>query len=814
MPYHGQFIFLGLDCMWPTCSFLETRQFCVFRARNVDKDTAIFSGKRSDFGTKNQALILLHNSPIRDPNRKSTCSLWPIAIEWCSSMRPSVRSRADAFRAQRARRSRAAACSLLLLLPFFLTGESDPAIAVRVTVLGELLRFANPLIGSGGHGHVFVGASVPFGLVQLGPLQPDCGWDCASGYHYSQGAIRGFAHTHLSGTGIPDLGDVVLQPYLSPVPVTEPHDGYASTFSHGNETAAPGYYAVTLDSGPISVALTATERCGFHRYDFPAAGQARVIVDLREANNNWAASASFSQVGADLWLGTRVTVGWSRRTVHFAVQLSEPPIEVDCFEGRKLVLGFGGLSRLFVKVGLSNQSRYAALSNLRAEIPGWDFDAVVKRAQLKWRDLIGRVTVFPFSQTFYTAVFHCAIHPSLFSDAGEPDRYTTFSLWDTYRHLHPLLTLITPGTTPDFVGSLLAEFRRSNSFPVWPLWGYETGAMAGVPSLQMVSEAIVKGVAGLESRAAYEAMVEFVESDQRFLDYERRLGFIPDIEDESVSQGLELCIGMASLAAAAEHFGDRQRAVAYKRRARHYQFYWDNHTGFFRGRMANGSFRNPFSPFATVDFTEGNAFSYLFLVPHDISGLIALLGGPNTFLQRLEELLATTMETAPINDLTGLIGQYAHGNEHSHHILYLPAYVGAQWRTAELVRRVMDDFYSPTVDGLIGNDDCGQMSAWYVFAAIGFSPVFPPSCEYVFGSPLFECVELRLGERLFTVRSIDGGIGRPYIQRATLNGKAYTRSYITHDTLLAGGELVFFMGARPNLSFGAGSDDCPHSSLG
>jgi predicted alpha-1,2-mannosidase len=372
-----------------------------------------------------------------------------------------------------------------------------------------------------------------------------------------------------------------------------------------------------------------------------------------------------------------------------------------------------------------------------------------------------------------------------------------------------------PGLVPDFVHSLLLDFRDSGILPIWPLWGYETGTMSGVPSFQVLSEAIVIGLGGSKERLAYDAMISFVNSSARFLEYDRQEKFIPiEVSDESVSHGLELSIGIASLARAAEHIGDKNHAFEFHRRARNYRKYWDFETGFFCGRFLNGSFRSNFTPFSIVDFTEGNAFSYLFLVPHDVTGLIDLLGGEINFSTRFDEFISTPMGQAPIDDLGGLIGQYAHGNEHSHHVFYLHAYVGAQWRTAELVSQVLFELYNERVDGLIGNDDCGQMSAWYVFSVIGFYPVFAPSLEYVFGSPSIESVTLRLENgKIFQVRTIKSSDRSPYIQSVTLNGFEYTRAYIRHETIMAGGQLIFRMDTKPNKSFGANVEDRPHSSL-
>jgi predicted alpha-1,2-mannosidase len=464
------------------------------------------------------------------------------------------------------------------------------------------------------------------------------------------------------------------------------------------------------------------------------------------------------------------------------------------------------------------------MSNLEHEIPGWDFDGTRIAAASKWNRHLSTIEAKSSSvstmRIFYTACYHAVFHPSLYSDYGERNNYSTFSLWDTYRAAHPLFALLFPSRFSDFVFALMEEYRWHGRLPVWPLWGRETDMMVGISSIQVICEAILKGVPNIDVQAAYDAMLVVANSSIRGLDYQRELKAMPcEEEEQSVSQALELSISDGSISLLAAKLGKTKDAEYFAARASNYRLYWDPKTRFFRGRFAGGSFREPLDPIGSgrsraPDYTEGNAYSYLFLVPQDVSGLITLMGNDTAFSCRLDEFFHTPMDGRQINDLTGLIGQYAHGNEHSHHILYLYAYAGEQWKSVQKIRHVLDDFYRDSPDGIIGNEDCGQMSSWYVFSAIGFYPVFPASLEYVFGAPTLDYVAIHLENgNDFVVRALGISADNCYIQSVRLDRRPYTKAYIRHETIMAGGELVFEMGPTPNKEFGAKMEDRPHSSI-
>jgi len=713
----------------------------------------------------------------------------------------------------------------------------------------EPVDYVDPLIGSGGHGHVFVGANVPFGAVQVGPNNIYKGWDWCSGYHYSDSLIIGFSQLHLSGTGIGDLGDVLIMPFTGNVRLDKgtqeyPHDGYLSTFSHQNESAKPGYYSVKMDNG-VQVELTATERVGFHRYYFPENEQAHIIIDLKEGINDRATKTFLIRIDEYTLIGHRFSSGWAKKQqVYFAMRSSLPLSGLRLFDGTtpidKVSLDSKALKALMsfektpeiveLKIGISPVSGKNALANIEAEIPDWDFDKVVSSAREKWNNELSKLSIESNNESdkriFYTSLYHAYMHPSLFNDHNGDYRgadnkvynnpgftnYTILSLWDTYRAAHPLFTITQPGKIDDFVNTMLAINDEQGYLPIWHLNGYETKTMVGISSLQVIAEAYLKGYRGFDAERAYKAIKATSMSDIEGLNYLREMKPIPlDTRiHRAVAQALELSISDGSTALMAKAMGKIDDFEYFSRRAKNYQLYYDKSVGFFRGLKSNGNWNPIFDPLSSKrsvakDYAEGNAWQYLWLVPQDVSGLIKLLGGKERFIARLDSFFTIEAENEDeiLSDLTGLIGQYAHGNEPSHHIVYLYASAGQQWKTAEKVRYIMKEFYHDDPDGVIGNEDCGQMSAWYIFSSLGFYPLFPASQEYVLGSPLFDSAQIQLPDgKSFTIQTENNSPENIYIQRVELNGQKHNKTTINHQDIMNGGLLKFVMGSTPNQNFG------------
>jgi len=721
----------------------------------------------------------------------------------------------------------------------------------------NLTRYVDPFIGTGFHGHVFVGANVPFGTVQLGPGNLSEGWDWCSGYHISDSTIVGFQHTHLSGTGIGDLGDISLMPTTGPVKVRKGsiknmQSGYVSLFSHHDETVRPGYYAVKLKRYQIGVKLTATERVGFHEYTFPKSNEAHILIDLQEGIG-WdrPVETSIQQVNETTLTGYRFSTGWAKdQRIFFAAVFSKPIKNFSVYDsvmaktgtaltGKKVKGVFNFVTsegeKVLVKVGISPVSIENAMMNIRAEIPGWNFNQVVAAADQAWEKQLQKVQVKTANESqkkvFYTALYHTMIAPSIFNDhngdyCGTDKKVhakaaftnlTTFSLWDTYRALNPLYTLIQPEKISDIINSMLAIYQQQGKLPVWHLMGNETNTMVGYSAVPVVADAYLKGFKGFDAGLAFEAVKASAMDNDRGIKYVKKLGYIPaDSSVESVAMGLEYSIDDSGIAAMAKKMGRTDDYQYFSKRAQNYRNYFDPKTHFMRARLNQNQFRTPFSPFesrhAVGDYTEGNAWQYTWLVPQDVKGLIALQGGDQAFTRKLDSLFIAKgsmgKESSP--DISGLIGQYAHGNEPSHHITYLYAYAGQPWKTAEKVRFIMNNFYTDKPDGIIGNEDVGQMSAWYVLSALGFYQVNPTSGVYVFGSPLFNeaTVKLAQGKRLHIVAK-NNSAKNMYIQNASFNGIKYTRSYITYQDLVQGGDLVFEMGSKPSATWGTLAADRP-----
>ena len=736
---------------------------------------------------------------------------------------------------------------------------SGPALAPAPAPPLPLTSFVDPLIGSGGHGHVFVGANVPFGAVQLGPQQIPKGWDWCSGYHYSDSLLTGFSHTRLSGTGATDLGDVLLMPYTGAVKTDKgrqaaPHQGYLSRFAHQRETARPGYYAVTLDDYGIRAELTSTARVGMHRYTFPAgARNAHVIIDLKEGNDDKATDTYIEQVNPQTFVGYRFSKGWApAQRLYFAIKTSAPVPQFAVYnEAAKLPgtrgqgLAIKGLltfpkapATLQLKVGISPVSSQNALANIQAELPGWDFARVREAADAQWNRELGKLTIEspdPVTRRiFYTSLYHALFAPTLFNDANGDYRgvdkkvypkapfqnYTTFSLWDTYRTENSLFNLVEPERVPDIMQSMLAINQQQGKLPIWFLVGNETDLMVGYSAVPALAEAYLKGTPGLDGPRVLAALKASSTRDDYGVQYVKTLGFIPaDKESESVAKAMEYAIDDWSIAQVAKKLGATADYQEYSKRAKYYQKYFDPHTRFMRGLTSDGKFQVPFDPIQSIhrqnNYTEGNAWQYTWLVPHDVPGLIKLFGGEAAFTQKLDSLfiIKGDLGASASPDISGLIGMYAHGNEPSHATTYLYAYAGQQWKTAEKVRQVLREMYKDQPDGISGNEDCGQMSAWYILSALGFYPVSPSSGAYVLGSPAVDKATLRLpGGKTFVVEAKNNSPQNIYIQSATLNGKPYPRTYLLHRDIVAGGTLALVMGPQPNREFGAAAADRPRET--
>ena len=713
-------------------------------------------------------------------------------------------------------------------------------LAVAAPAAERLTSKVNPFVGTGGHGHTFPGATMPFGMVQLSPDTRLDGWDGCSGYHFSDTRVFGFSHTHLSGTGVSDYGDVLLMPGIGEVRLENGAGGgpgYASSFSKATEEAAPGYYAVTLADSGVRVELTATERVGLHRYTFPAGAPAHVVLDLEHRDEVLDAWMRF--VGDREIEGFRRSRAWAAdQRVYFVARFSRPFEERGSAEGGRK--GFVRLGRaggpVVVAVGISAVSVEGARRNLDAEAADGDFDAARVGADAAWEHELGRIRVeggTAEQQTvFYTALYHCLIAPNLFSDVDgaylgrdlAPHRaegyrhHTVFSLWDTFRALHPLLAITHRERTSEFVRTFLAQYREGGRLPVWELAANETDCMIGYHAAPVIADALAKGIGGFDPALALEAMVHSAEQERLGIGAYRRLGYVPaEEEPESVSKTLEYAYDDWCVAEVARRLGRTDVAARYLDRSQGYRNVFDPATGFMRARM-EGVWFAPFDP-AEVNFnyTEANAWQYAFFVPHDMDGLVALHGGRERFAARLDALFAADSRLAGVQqaDITGLVGQYAHGNEPSHHVAYLYAFAGQPWKTQRLVRRLLDEMYSARPDGLAGNEDCGQMSAWYVLSALGFYPVAPGTNQYVLGAPLFPKATIRLESgRELVVRAEGVSPRAVYVRSARLDGAPHTRAWIEHERIARGGELVFEMAEQPNTSWGTAPGDLPRTGAG
>jgi predicted alpha-1,2-mannosidase len=700
--------------------------------------------------------------------------------------------------------------------------------------------YVNPFIGTGGHGHTFPGAVMPFGMVQLSPDTRLSGWDGCSGYHYSDSVIYGFSHTHLSGTGVPDYCDILLMPTTGKPQLNAFVDGsfrkgYASHFSHKNEAASPGYYSVHLDDDHIDAELTVTQRVGFHKYTFPESKEANIILDL--THRDQVLDSYVRVIDRRHIEGYRRSTGWAaNQVVYFYAEFSKQIEACGVTDGTKTRTGFdttfsakgtdvkawfqfhtGKGESISVKVAISQVSMDGAKANMRENM-GWDFEAVKRNAAATWNHELSKIDVRGKSEEqkriFYSSLYHCMIHPSLASDVDgkylgrdlqvhqmKPGQsyYTVFSLWDTYRALHPLLTIIDQKRTSDFINTFLLQFEQGGRLPVWELSSNETDCMIGYHCISVIADAAMKGIM-FDYTGALDAMITSARWDNTGLNALRKQGYIGSEDDhESVSKTLEYAYDDWCIAQMAKLAGDSAAYADFIARAQNWKNIFDWNRGFMRPKK-NGGWISPFDPFeVNHHFTEGNAWQYAFAVPQDIDGLISMMGGKAALESKLDSLFTVSSKTTGLNlpDVSGLIGQYAHGNEPSHHMAYLYNYCGAPWKTQQRVRQIMNEMYHDAPDGLSGNEDCGQMSAWYVMSAMGFYAVTPGYPYYAIGIPLFDTVKIRQeNNKTFTVIARNSSVQNQGISAIRFNGRRTDSLLFSHAFLRRGGMLELEMSSE------------------
>jgi len=743
----------------------------------------------------------------------------------------------------------------------------------------NLVDYVNHFVGTDGHGHTFPGAALPGGMVQLGPDTGIKGWDWCSGYHYSDSSIMGFSHLHRSGMGAGDWGDILIMPTTGEIKVvpgskSNPDDGYRSRFTHQEEEASPGYYAVNLKDYDIKAELTVSERAGFHRYSFPKSDVSHILIDLKHGIRDSCIDSQLKIVNNTEIEGYRSSIGFvKKQTVYFCAQFSKPFSSFGIWEGKNIRAGSREESgqqigafvdyvtskneTIEVKVGISYTSIAQARLNLDKEISHWDFDRVKENAKQTWNKALSKIEVQmdegndeTYNKqklvTFYTALYHSLLFPATYSDVD--GKYTglddmvhiakdftyrsDFSLWDTYRAQMPLLTLLQPEIVSESINTMVAQYEQGGWLPTPQQFGNSyTNDMIGDHPVNVILDSYMKGIKDFDVEKAYEAVkknametppAEHRSRGRKGLNYYLKYGYIPfDKLRQSVSRTLEYAYNDWCVAQLAKALGKDDDYEMFIKRASNYKNVIDTSTGFARPKNSNGSWLEPFDPRfighgSNRHYTEANAWQYTWFVPHDVQGLINLEGGRERFIKKLDSLFTiSSVIHSTVSDATGLIGQYAHGNEPSHHTIYLYNYAGAPWKTQNMVRNVMDNFYSAGPAGLCGNEDMGQMSAWYVFSALGFYPVTPGQSTYVIGSSLYRKAIINLGEyygnKKFVIKAHNVSEDNKYIQSATLNGKPLLRPWITHNEIVNGGKLEFKMGPHPNIEWGASLEVVPPS---
>ncbi|WP_229805051.1 GH92 family glycosyl hydrolase [Alteromonas halophila] len=731
---------------------------------------------------------------------------------------------------------RALTCAAVMCLSLAACA-SDNVTTAEPAQTQDVLRYVDPMIGTGGHGHTFPGAVVPFGMVQLSPDNPSKGWDWTSGYHYSDDTLLGFSHTHLSGTGVGDMLDILVMPFRGDYDTRERDDKnrISTHYSHDDEDARAGYYRLDLPAEQVRAELTATTRAGVHRYTFNGEDDAKLLFDLGYAQNYDEPVMTFFRIDDAYTLsGYRVSTGWAKlQPMYFTARFSQPfahtlykgkdAVSGDTLTAKdsKVVLNFGDIDNtpLQVNVGLSYTSIANARANLDDEVGSHSFSDVRQQAQQAWQTQLGKFAVSDNNETaktkFFTALYHAFIAPQHVSDSNgdffgadgavhsgkDYQRYSLFSLWDTFRALHPLLTVTNPEQVDDMVDSMMGFHEETGLLPTWDLMSNETDVMIGYHAVPVIVDAYLKGLTDVSGEALLNASLDSAQQPRFGIDLFSEYGYVPsDLEVEAVSKTLEYAFDDAAIAQLAGKIGNQKVAERFEQRAQSYKRLFDSGTGFMRGKTASGDWVSPFNPtfveHRKTDYTEANAWQYTFFVPHDVEGLIALFGDTATFTDKLNTLFTTSSEmqgdVSP--DISGLIGQYAHGNEPVHHVAYLYAYTDERWQGEDRIKTIRETMYRAQPDGLAGNDDVGQMSAWYVFSALGFYPLNPVGGEFVLGTPQFEEVAINVGEnKTLTVKATPDTQG--YVQRVTLNGRELDKT-VSYDAIMKGGTLVFEMGSN------------------
>ena len=714
------------------------------------------------------------------------------------------------------------------------------------------IDYVDPMIGTGFHGHTYPGATYPFGAVQLSPDTRRNNWDAAAGYHYDDNTILGFSHTHLSGTGVTDLGDILFRPTVHEIDLNSDGDIFKpASFSHNDEKASPGYYSVLLKDEDIRAELTATRYAGVHRYTFPKNKPASIIIDLAHLiNDELIYEAELEMISDNEIAGMRRTRGWvDNQYVYFVAQFSQPFENVDFIDSKKIVSSETKLlgtelqavlkfntqhnKPIVAKVGISIVSVENARENIENDVEGFDFDAVHKSTRATWADLISKITVKGSTHenltNFYTSMYHSMVVPNIVNDVnGEfrrhdmsisklnkgEKRYSTLSLWDTFRAWNPLMTLIDETLVNDMILSFLDMYETTGELPIWPLSAGETGTMIGYHSVSVIADAYLNGIRGFDADKALDAMIVSSEINKKGADYYIENGFIPsNIKKESVSCLLEFAYDDWAIAQMAKEMGRDDVYDTYIERSQNYVNVFDGATKFFRGKRIDGNWESHFNPFQVGrDYTEATAWQYRFFVPHDVNGMTQLFGGKEDFIEALDSLFTVTSEVdGDLVDITGLIGQYAHGNEPSHHMAYLYNYVGQPWKTQQMTRRILDEMYLATPEGISGNEDCGQLSAWYILSSLGFYSVAPGSSEFSLTTPLFEEANIKLhnGKTLQVIaNNPDKNV---YIDKVELNGKLIETNFITFNQIMEGGVLEFTLTSEPNMERGTTQEASPYS---
>jgi predicted alpha-1,2-mannosidase len=731
--------------------------------------------------------------------------------------------------------------SLIFLL---LISCSKPISVTSAQKSKALIGYVNPFIGTGGHGHTYPGATIPFGMMQLSPDTRLDGWDGCSGYHYSDEYIYGFSHTHLSGTGVSDYGDILLMPTDKIVfnNGADGKEGYKAHFSHKNETATPGFYKVWLDSTNIEVALTVSARSGMHKYVYPSTNDQIVILDLLHRDK--VLDANIEIVSNTEIKGYRFSEAWAKdqrlyfniKTSHpFTDMLQSPPIE-GMAGGRKAALQFINPNNepVYISIGISAVDEEGAKKNLEAEIGNKSFEVVKAEAEANWEQQLEKIVIEStnedYKTNFYTALYHTMVAPNLYQDVDGRyrgmdlkihqttnfDYYTVFSLWDTYRAAHPLYTIIEQDRTNDFINTFLAKYDEGGIMPIWDLSANYTGCMIGYHAVPVIADAYLKGIRGYDSEKAFAAMTHSAMQDKLGLESYKELGYIPvEAESESVSKTLEYAYDDWTIAQMAKSLHKLEDHKLFSERAQYYKNIFNPKTNFMQGRFRNTWF-SPFDPFeVNFNYTEANAWQYSLYAPQDISGMMQLMGGKEKLHEHLNNLFTAKSETSGREqaDITGLIGQYAHGNEPSHHMAYLYNFVNQPSKTQQIVHKILTTLYKNEPDGISGNEDCGQMSAWYIFSSLGFYPVTPGSNQYIIGTPLFDKATINLeSAKQFTVVAENISESNTYIASAKLNGEELNRTYLLHDEIMQGGHLVFEMTSQPS-TWGTKDEAIPKTQI-